>query len=127
MDLVLDTHVFLWWDSGSSKLGERAGSVIADPTNSVFVSAASLWEIAIKRRRGKLAFRGSAVEAVGRNGFIELSISGSDAETAGALAWPHSDPFDRMILAQAQARSLVLVTADAAMRDFNGVAQIPAG
>ncbi|MEO8927643.1 MAG: type II toxin-antitoxin system VapC family toxin, partial [Caulobacteraceae bacterium] len=60
----MDTHVFLWWDSASPKLGERPRSLIANSANKVFVSAASIWEIAIKTRRGKLRFEGSAVEAV---------------------------------------------------------------
>lgn len=126
MDLLLDTHVFLWWDSASTRLGERPRSLIANSANKVFVSAASIWEIAIKTRRGKLRFEGSAVEAVAKNGFIELSISGAEAECAGALDWAHADPFDRLILAQAKIHGLTVITADIAMRDFNGVAQVGA-
>ena len=124
MDLLLDTHVFLWWDSKVARLGDRAKALISSPSNRVFVSAVSIWEIAIKRRVGKLAFEGSPVDAIGKNAFLELPISGRDCEAAGALDWTHADPFDRLIMAQAQVRGLTLITADAAMRDFIGVAMV---
>ena len=126
MELLLDTHVFLWWDSQAKRLGRPAKTLISNPSNRVFVSAASIWEIAIKRRLGKLAFEGSLVDAVGKNAFLELQVSGRDCEAGGALDWPHADPFDRLILAQAQARGLTLITADAAMRGFIGVAIVAA-
>jgi len=126
MDLLLDTHVFLWWDSQAKRLGRRAKTFISNPSNRVFVSAASIWEIAIKRRVGKLAFEGSPVDAVGKNAFLELQVSGRDCEAAGTLDWPHADPFDRLILAQTQARGLTLITADATMRGFIGVAMVDA-
>lgn len=126
MDLLLDTHVFLWWDSRAARLGEGAKALISSPSNRVFVSAVSIWEIAIKRRIGKLAFEGSPVDAIGKNAFSELPISGRDCEAAGALDWTHADPFDRLILAQAQARRLTLITADAAMQGFISVAIVAA-
>ena len=126
MDLLLDTQVFIWWDSASPDLGAACRSAIADPSNRVFVSAASVWEIGIKRRTGKLAFNGSAVEAVRKNGFLELSILGRDAELAAELEWNHPDPFDRLLVAQAQVGSLTLATADRAIRSFGGVAQMGA-
>jgi PIN domain nuclease of toxin-antitoxin system len=126
MDLLLDTNVFLWWESSSSRLGRHAEAAIADPDNRVFVSAASVWEIAIKRRLGKLVFDGSAVRAIGANGFVELPILGADAEAAGALDWDHADPFDRLIVAQARAHGLTLVTADGAIRRVPGVALLGA-
>ena len=95
MNLLLDTHVFLWWDRQDKALNADTLALIADPTNQVFVSAASIWEIAIKRRLKKLDFRGSAVAAISANGFLELPILPMDAENAGALAWQHNDPFDR--------------------------------
>ncbi len=126
MNLLLDTHVFIWWDCGSDRLGDRARALIANPTHSIFVSAASIWEIAIKRRLGKLAFDGSAAAAIAKNAFIDLPVSSADAEAAGALDWAHGDPFDRLIVAQAQARGLSLVTADAVMRQFDGVSVVAA-
>ena len=127
MNLLLDTHVFLWWDRQDKALNAEARALIADPANQVFVSAASIWEIAIKRRLKKLDFRGSAVAAIGANGFHELPILPIDAETAGALAWRHNDPFDRMLVAQARRLGLTLVTADAAVRGVGTIAQMWAG
>ena len=127
MNLLLDTHVFLWWDRQDSALSGDARHAIEDPRNNVFVSAASVWEIAIKRRLGKLAFQGSACSAIGANGFHELPVVPLDAEDAGNLAWQHDDPFDRLLVAQAMRLGLVLLTADRSIRSFGGVAQLPAG
>jgi PIN domain nuclease of toxin-antitoxin system len=127
VNLLLDTHVFLWWDRQDSALNEHARDAIEDPRNSVFISAASVWEIAIKRRLGKLTFHGSASAAIGANGFQELPIVPLDAEDAGNLAWPHNDPFDRLLVAQAMRFGFVLLTADQSIRTFAGVAQLPAG
>jgi PIN domain nuclease of toxin-antitoxin system len=127
MDLLLDTHVFLWWDGADHRLGKSAQTAIADPANKVFISAASVWEIAIKRARGKLRFTGSAQAAIARNGFFPLSIAPAHAEAAGATPWDHADPFDRMLVAQSIAQSLVLVHADQRIRDYDGVSQLWAG
>lgn len=127
MNLLLDTHVFLWWDRQDKALNADTRALIADPANQVFVSAASIWEIAIKRRSKKLDFRGSAVAAIGANGFHELPILPIDAEQAGALAWHHNDPFDRMLVAQARRLTFTLATADAAIRAYTNVAQMWAG
>ena len=127
MNLLLDTHVFLWWDRLDSALNETARNAIEDPVNNVFISAASVWEIAIKRRLGKLAFSGSACSAISANGFYELPIVPRDAEEAGNLAWPHADPFDRLLVAQAMRLGFVLVTADHSIRSFGSVAQVFAG
>ena len=127
MNLLLDTHVFLWWDSWAKALSADTRDVIADPANQVFVSAVSIWEIAIKRRLKKLDFRGSAVAAIGANGFHELPILPIDAENAGALAWQHNDPFDRMLVAQARRLTFTLATANAAIRAYANVAQMWVG
>ncbi len=81
MNLLLDTHVFLWWDRQDKALNADTRAVIADPGNQIFVSAASIWEIAIKRRLRKLDFRGSAVAAIGANGFLELPCCRSTRRT----------------------------------------------
>lgn len=118
MDLLLDTHVFLWWDAGAANLGEEARAAIANPDNAVFVSAASVWEISIKAAKGKLTYAGSPVTAIGANGFLPLSITVAHAESAGALTWEHTDPFDRMLVAQAHTDSLVLVHADSVISGY---------
>jgi PIN domain nuclease of toxin-antitoxin system len=105
----------------------EARTVIEDLRNNVFISAASIQEIAIKRRLGKLAFLGLASSAVGANGFHELPIVPLDAEAAGDLAWQHNDPFDRLLVAQAKRLGLTLLTEDRLVRTFGSVAQIWAG
>ncbi len=127
MEFLLDTHVFLWWDSGNPVLNAVSRVEIADPANQVFISAASVWEIAIKRRTGKLAFAGSPSAAIGKNGFFELPILPMDAEMAGGLDWHHADPFDRLLVAQAIRLRATLVTADAIIRAFNPVVTLWAG
>ncbi|MDE2228654.1 MAG: type II toxin-antitoxin system VapC family toxin [Alphaproteobacteria bacterium] len=112
MDFLLDTHVFLWWDAATGDLGREAAAAIADPDNNIFVSAASVWEIAIKQKARRLSFAGSPTEAIGRNGFLPLPVLPLHAERAAALPPLHQDPFDRMLVAQAQAASLTLITAD---------------
>lgn len=127
MDLLLDTHVLLWWDSRNASLNPHAAQLIADPAHQIFVSAASIWEIAIKRRLGKLAFTGSAADAIGRNGFFALPILPLDAEQAGDLDWSHNDPFDRLLLVQSRRINAALVTADATIRQFTQAITLWAG
>ena len=127
MNLLLDTHVFLWWDQGGRMLPGSTRDAIARPENHIFISAASVWEIAIKRRLGKLTFAGSASDAIGANGFHTLPIVPEDAEQAGDLAWSHADPFDRLLVAQAMRLNITLVTADSSIRAFGDVAQLWAG
>lgn len=127
MNLLLDTLVFLWWDRQDPALNASARGAIEDPGSNVFVSAASVWEIAIKRRLGKLTFHGSACAAIGANGFHELPVVPLDAEGAGSLPWQHNDPFDRLLVAQAMRLGFALVTADHSIRAFGGVAQFAAG
>jgi PIN domain nuclease of toxin-antitoxin system len=124
LKLLLDTHVFLWWDVGDPAMGRAARAAIADPANTVYVSAASVWEIAIKRAKGKLTFSGSPVAAIVANGFVALPMAADHAEAAGALEWTHADPFDRMLVAQAQAQGLVLCHADETIAALGCVGQL---
>ena len=127
MNMLLDTHVFLRWDQQDQALNPPARKAIEDAQNNIFISAASVWEIAMKRRLGKLAFQGSASAAIGANGFHPLPILAADAEEAGELAWDHKDPFDRLLVAQAMRLGFTFVTADKSIRAFGGVAQLWAG
>ena len=117
MRALLDTHAFVWWIADSKRLSETARGAMADDTNEIFVSAASAWEIATKYRLGKLpGGEALAVDVAGtirRQGFEELAISIADVERAGRLPGPHRDPFDRMLIAQALARDLPVVSTDA--------------
>ncbi len=114
MRLLLDTHALLWWLEGDERLSRAARDAIGDETHPVLVSAASAWEIATKVRLGKLP---GAIEVAERmaevlamQGFAELAISIDHARRAGLLPGPHRDPFDRMLIAQAQAENLILVS-----------------
>ncbi len=111
--LLLDTHAFLWWCGSSSQLEEHALNAIANPDNEVFVSAASGYEIAIKRVLGKLETADDLDSQIDREGFVHLPVTFFHAEQAGKLPFHHRDPFDRILIAQTQAEGLTLVTRDA--------------
>ena len=114
MRLLLDTRAFLWWLAGSERLSQQARQAIANEANDVLVSAASAWEIATKHRLGKL--RNAEIVAldtagaISGQGFEELAITVDDAGRAGELPGPHRDPFDRMLISQALARNLILIS-----------------
>ena len=127
MSFLLDTQVFLWFEAGSPRLSKQAQAVLRRTDVAVYISAASFWEIAIKRRLGKLAYDGSARAAAADAGFEALAIDAADAETAGGLDWDHRDPFDRMLAAQCLNRALTLVTADPALRTRKDIALVWAG
>jgi PIN domain nuclease of toxin-antitoxin system len=114
MRLLLDTHTLIWWVSDNAALSKAAWDAIGDPANEILVSAVSAWEIATKHRIGKLAEAGRLatdfLQSILAEGFVGLPISVSDGEAAGRLAGPHRDPFDRMLIAQALAGSLTLVS-----------------
>jgi PIN domain nuclease of toxin-antitoxin system len=112
MKLLLDTHVFLWWETNDSKLPEIIRTAIATPQNEVFVSAVTVWEIAIKRASGKLIFGGAVGRSIEVHGFRPLPITVEHAEWAGGLPQLYRDPFDRLLVAQAHLEGLVLVTVD---------------
>lgn len=116
MRLLLDTHAFIWWFEGSKRLPAPANAAIADEANAVFVSAASAWEIATKHRLGRLpnldVLARSIPEYLARQRFTELPVTVEDGVRAGALPGPHRDPFDRMLIAQALERNLVLVSSE---------------
>jgi PIN domain nuclease of toxin-antitoxin system len=115
--LLLDTHIFLWWWAGDRKLGAATRRLIAG-AGDVFVSAASAWEIVIKLGLGKLSFEGAIGAAIERSGFAELSVVTRHAEALRALPRHHFDPFDRMLIAQAQVEALTIVTHDRAFSAY---------
>jgi PIN domain nuclease of toxin-antitoxin system len=109
--LLLDTHACLWWLANDARMGSSTRQTIQD-SNIVFVSAASAWEVAIKVALGKLETPGPFTEAVEACGFTKLPITFEHAERAAGLPRHHGDPFDRMLVAQAFAEGLALVTHD---------------
>ena len=114
MRLLLDTHSLIWWLEGSGRLSVPAQRAIADEENDVLISAASAWEISTKYRLGKMpsaeALARDVPGAIASQGFAELPITMADAVRAGSLPGPHRDPFDRMLIAQAQTRDLVFIS-----------------
>jgi PIN domain nuclease of toxin-antitoxin system len=115
--LLLDTHTFLWADGRPNQLSDVARAAIADPANEVFVSAAVAWEIAIKYPSGKLTIPMSPASYVPSRiialGFETLPITQDHALVTASLPDIHADPFDRIMIAQAQFESLTFVTRDA--------------
>ena len=114
MILLLDAHAVLWWLADDPTLEPAARSAIADPASDVLVSAATVWEIAIKRALGKLDAPDGLTDALEVVGFDVLPVIGYDAEAAGALPPHHRDPFDRMLVAQAQRLGALIVSRDTA-------------
>lgn len=114
MRLLLDTHALLWWLLGDPRLPVHAREAIGDEANTVYVSAASAWEVATKVRIGKLVGAESLAQdfalRIEEEGFLPLPVSVEHAQRAGSLAGSHRDPFDRMLVAQAQAENLILVS-----------------
>jgi Uncharacterized protein conserved in bacteria len=116
--LLLDAHALLWWLADDATLDAQARAAIADPTNDVLVSAATVWEIAIKRSIGKLDAPTGLTEVIDRTGFDVLPITGADGENAGALPLHHRDPFDRMLIAQANRLDALIVSRDASFAEY---------
>jgi PIN domain nuclease of toxin-antitoxin system len=109
--LLLDTHVFLWWREASDRITGDTMQAISE-AETVFVSAASAWEVAIKVALGKLRIPGPFESAVWESRFDELPITFGHASAVTALTPHHRDPFDRMLIAQAMAEHLTIVTHD---------------
>lgn len=112
MRLLLDTHALLWWLANDRTLAEEARQAIRRGADRVFVSAASVWEIAIKRATGKLNVPSNLTAGLADSGFEALPITIDHAITAGALPLHHRDPFDRMLVAQALAEQMTIMTRD---------------
>jgi len=119
MLLLLDTHTFLWWVSDWEQIAEPAREAIADPGNTVFVSAVSGWEIGVKRARGRLVAPENLAPVAAEKGFEHLPLTFQHAERAAVLPAHHRDPFDRMLVAEAQADGLVLATRDAQIARYD--------
>jgi PIN domain nuclease of toxin-antitoxin system len=116
--LLLDTHVFLWWRENSPRLGKASRQAIAR-ADRVFVSAASAWEVAIKIALGKLRLAASFEQGVEQSKMEKLPIQFDHAAAAGELPPHHSDPFDRMLVAQARVEGLTLVIHDRAVAPYD--------
>ena len=127
MSILLDTHVLLWAAFAPDRLPEQTRALIEDPATEVVFSAASLWEIAIKSGLGRHNFdvdprvlRRGLLE----NGYTELPVSGVHAVAVDLLPPIHKDPFDRMLIAQAQIEGIMLLTADKTVGRYQGPIQV---
>ena len=126
MRLLLDSNVVLWWLDGSSRLADGAAEAIAADENDALVSVVTPWELTIKRSIGKLVLDGDLRAHIADQEFDELPVVGSHAVALGALPLHHRDPFDRMLVVQAQQEQLTVVTADARIAAYD-VPVLPAG
>ena len=123
MNLLLDTHVLIWWLEKSPKIGKRTVEVLCSDETHVVISAATIWEISIKVPLGKLTMS-EPMEAwvprlKGEWGVHELPITFEHARTVRSLPPHHNDLFDRMLVAQAQCENLTVLTADAALKAYD--------
>jgi PIN domain nuclease of toxin-antitoxin system len=119
MRLLLDTHILLWWLADDARMPERAATAIGDGGTQIVVSAATAWEIAIRKAAGRLDAPDDLLDALAANDFDTLAITAGHAVTAGGLPPHHSDPFDRMLIAQAQAEGLTLVSVDSRFSEYD--------
>ena len=118
---LIDTHIFLWWVFDDSKLKKKSREIIQDKKNDIFVSTASAWEISTKYRIGKLPEVKELIdnynEVLKEAGFMELKITNVHAIRAGLLEIAHKDPFDRMLMAQAEIEQMTIITYDSAFKN----------
>lgn len=124
MKFLLDTHVLLWWMNNSRELPRETQGLIADRENAVFVSTVALWEIWLKESLGKLAVPANFNEKVSEQGFTMLPLAAAHTRAVARLPWHHRDPFDRMLIAQAQVEGLTLLTADAKARAYGKMVRV---
>lgn len=124
-DALLDTHAFIWFSVAPEALSETASAFMRDRSNRIYVSAVTAWEIAIKVQLGKLPAARQLAEHYHRRlaqyQFLELPFTSVHALTAGNLASPHKDPFDRALAAQALSEQLPIITGDASLGRLPGV------
>jgi PIN domain nuclease of toxin-antitoxin system len=119
--ILLDTQLVLWWLANKRSLSKPARELISDPENAVFISAVSHWEIWLKESLGKLRLPADFEEQLAAESFESLPLTAAQTRQVASLPWHHRDPFDRMLVAQARAENLTLLTADgvlAAYGDF---------
>jgi PIN domain nuclease of toxin-antitoxin system len=113
MKLLLDTHILIWWLSEASRLSQTEIDIITDSDNFIFVSAATAWEIAVKKMIGKLEAPDDLPAALAINNFLELPITIEHSQKLYQLPSHHNDPFDRIMVAQAMSEDLTFMTRDA--------------
>jgi len=124
LNLLLDTHILLWWLADDRRLPRRARREISEQDNSVFFSSASIWEAAIKVSLGRLEVPENLPDEAAAEDFEEMGVSAAHAWAAGFLPPHHQDPFDRILAAQALAQNMTMVSVDEIF-DAYGVKRLP--
>ena len=124
MRVLLDTHLLLWWLEANPALSQQASEVISHSQNTVFISAVSFWEIWLKQSLGKLRLPADFTERLAAESFENLPLTALHAQRIALLLWHHRDPFDRMLIAQAETENLVLLTADDALAAYGAVVRV---
>jgi PIN domain nuclease of toxin-antitoxin system len=122
MRILIDTHVLVWWFSDPGRLSKRAASIVTNTVNTVLVSAATAWELSIKVNLGKLdamALLADLPHRLEQTGFTELPVTIAQATRAGLLPLHHRDPFDRLLVAQAQDLGVPILSADSSLDSYD--------
>jgi PIN domain nuclease of toxin-antitoxin system len=123
MRLLLDTHIFIWWDSNPAQLSSQVRTLCEDPDNNLILSVASVWEMQIKQQFGKLSLRLPLAELIqsqrDHNGLEILAVSLEHALFLENLPSHHKDPFDRLLIAQARVENTKLVSADPVFKQYS--------
>jgi PIN domain nuclease of toxin-antitoxin system len=119
MRLLLDTQVLLWWLGDDPTLGARARDLISAPENLIFFSAATIWEIRIKQRIGKLELSDAFADVLSEQALEPLAVTVEHAHSLRELPLIHRDPFDRMLIAQARCEKLTIVTRDVTISRYD--------
>jgi PIN domain nuclease of toxin-antitoxin system len=118
MNLLLDSHTLLWALHAPEKLRPEAAEAIRDPRRLVFFSAASAWELELKARKRKIEIPDDWLAAANETGFVEIPVTATQARESARLPWHHTDPFDRLLVAQAREHGLQIATRDAAIAAY---------
>jgi PIN domain nuclease of toxin-antitoxin system len=118
VNLLPDSHALLWAMHDPDRSTASARTIISDQRRVVYVSAASVWELELKAAKGKLALPNDWLAAAERVGLVELPVGATDAQLSAMLPWHHQDPFDRVLIAQAQRRGLQLASRDPVMAAY---------
>ncbi len=116
MAYLLDTHVLIWWLAQEEKYAKKLQKIIGNTTEPVYVSAASVWEISLKKSKGKLKTPDDLAYQIAKHHFVPLSISLEHALLVEKLPWHHTDPFDRLLISQAITNALTLITHDKVLK-----------
>lgn len=118
MNIILDTHILLWWLSDDSRLSKTARKVIPLPDNEIYISAVTVAEISIKASLGKLSNISNLLEHIEQSGFKLIDFTAYHAMMLKQLPWHHRDPFDRMLIAQSKAEDIYLLSSDETIKEY---------